>query len=226
MAERVYSQTLDRGVRILQILAADRGPLTVADVADHLGVHRSIAYRMLRTLETHRLVERDAAGRYAPGLGLSALARTVRRDLQRAALPEMSDVADELGMTTFLVVPDHGEVVTVVSVEPRHTRVHIAYSPGVRHDIHRGAPGLAMLAAWQPQPDERPEVALARARGWATSHQEVLPGMRSVASAILDVRGEPVAVIAVVYVDAASDTTRIGDRLIQAAQSIRTELGP
>ncbi|MGH3504080.1 MAG: IclR family transcriptional regulator [Nocardioidaceae bacterium] len=224
MDERVYSQTLDRGVRILQALAASEHPLSVASVAARLGVHRSIAYRIVRTLESHRLVERDEAGRYSPGLGLSALARTVRRNLQSAALPEMSDVANELAMTTFLGVPDQGEVVTVASVEPRHSRVHVAYSPGIRHSVHRGAPGLALLAGAPPRADEREDVTLARERGWASSYQEVLPGMRSVATPIRTGEHEAIGTIAVVYVDVGRDPARLGGRLVEAARAIRAEL--
>ena len=45
------SQTLSRGIRILEVLADARGPLTIDEIASRLGVHRSIAYRLLRTIE-------------------------------------------------------------------------------------------------------------------------------------------------------------------------------
>ena len=69
------SQTLDRGLRILEHLAAVSTPQTVMDIATGVDLHRSITYRLLRTLETHELVERDAAGRYWLGVGISALAQ-------------------------------------------------------------------------------------------------------------------------------------------------------
>jgi hypothetical protein len=37
------SQTLSRGIRALEILAAAPGPLTNAELADAMGVHRSVA---------------------------------------------------------------------------------------------------------------------------------------------------------------------------------------
>lgn len=43
------SQTLSRGIRALEILAAADRPLSIAELAEALGVHRSIAYRILRT---------------------------------------------------------------------------------------------------------------------------------------------------------------------------------
>ncbi|GEL16877.1 transcriptional regulator [Pseudonocardia asaccharolytica DSM 44247 = NBRC 16224] len=221
----IYSQTLDRGIRVLHILAAAERKLSIQEVATGLGVHRSIAYRILRTLERHRLVERDAAGRYAPGVGLAPLARSVKPTLQSAALPEMSDLAGALGMTAFLVVRDHDEAVTIASVEPRHSHVHVAYRPGVRHPVDRGAPGLALLAGGPARPGERREVTVARKRGWATSFQEVLPGMRSVAAPIPTPDGAGTAAVAVVYVGARTGTGRIGERVMTAARAIAAELG-
>ncbi|WP_415856979.1 helix-turn-helix domain-containing protein, partial [Sinomonas sp. G460-2] len=61
-----HSQTLSRGLRALEILADSRTPLTIAEVAESLGLHRSIAYRIIRTLEDHSLVERDDSGRLQP----------------------------------------------------------------------------------------------------------------------------------------------------------------
>ena len=68
------SQTLSRGIRILEILADAREPLSIDEIARRLGVHRSVAYRLLRTLEDHGLVTRDAAGRIQLGARMAALA--------------------------------------------------------------------------------------------------------------------------------------------------------
>jgi hypothetical protein len=147
-----------------------------------LGVHRSIVYRILRTLEDHRLVSRSSDGLCELGVGLAVLSRAVRRDLQAAALPELTYLADELGMTAFLVVADAAEAVTLLTVEPRHSSAHVAYRPGVRHPVDRGAPGLALLSGAARRSGERAEVAEARTRGWARSSGEVIPGMSSVAA--------------------------------------------
>ena len=65
------SQTLSRGIRALEILADAPHPLTIAELADAMGVHRSVAYRILRTLEDHSLLVRDDGGRVQPGPGLA-----------------------------------------------------------------------------------------------------------------------------------------------------------
>ena len=103
------SQTLSRGIRLLEELADARAPLTIDDLAARVGLHRSVAYRLLRTLEDHGLVTRDAAGAVRLGTGLAALAAGVAADLQAEALPELTAAANDLGMTCFLVVLDHDE---------------------------------------------------------------------------------------------------------------------
>ncbi|MGE0000411.1 MAG: helix-turn-helix domain-containing protein, partial [Ilumatobacteraceae bacterium] len=57
------SQTLDRGLTALEWIALADRPPSIDEVAQHLDVHRSIAYRIVRTLEDHRLVRRDPNGR-------------------------------------------------------------------------------------------------------------------------------------------------------------------
>ena len=66
-AQSSPSQTLSRGIRALEILAEAQQPLTIAELADAMGVHRSVAYRILRTLEDHSLLVRDGGGRVQPG---------------------------------------------------------------------------------------------------------------------------------------------------------------
>ena len=179
------SQTLDRGLRILEHLAAVGSPQPIAEIGSALGLHRSITYRLLRTLEDHQLVERDPAGHYRLGLGMLGLARGVRTDLQSAALPRLDALVAELRMTAFLVVRAGDEAVTVSSVEPHDSPAHVVYRPGIRHPVGRGAPGLALLMPEAASPDDREALREARRVGWASSHGEVIPGVRSTAAPVL-----------------------------------------
>ena len=232
MAETTaHSQTLSRGIRVLELLAESPGPLTIAELSSALNVHRSIAYRMLRTLEDHGLVVRDAAGRIRLGPRLAALARGVSHDLQAAALPELTVVANELSMTAFVAMLDHRECVTLVSVEPRSAHATVAQRPGTRHPLAVGAPGIAIQsrltdaqwAALGGVESMRAEAVEARVRGFATSHDEVIPGLSSIAVS-LTVPGEAPAALAVVYIASAHLADEIGARLNAAAAAIASEL--
>ncbi|MGC0368110.1 IclR family transcriptional regulator [Microbacterium sp. SLBN-111] len=220
------SQTLSRGIRLLEELADARAPLSIDDLAGRVGLHRSVAYRLLRTLEDHGLVTRDAAGAVRLGTGLAALAAGVAADLQAEALPELTAAANDLGMTCFLVVLDHDECVTLTSVEPRHSVTAVAQRPGARHPVTRGAPGRAILAQlpprrWPDTVDARlaAEIAETAERGWATSHDEVVPSLRAVAVP-LSVHGRQPASVAAVYVATDLDDTAIAARLATAADAV------
>lgn len=222
------SQTLSRGIRILEILAD--GPLSIDDLAARLEVHRSVAYRLLRTLEDHRLVARDAAGLAALGPRMAALAAGVAHDLQAEALPELTAVANDLGLTAFLAVLDGEECITLTSVEPRHTVANVAQRPGTRHPVTSGAPGKVILA--QLREHEWPaldaalgaEIAGVRERGYALSHDEVIPNLRSVAVP-LPLRGARPSALAVVHVASRFTDAEIAARLQRSAAVIREALG-
>jgi DNA-binding IclR family transcriptional regulator len=218
------SQTLDRGIRILEHLATVGSPQSIMDASAAVDLHRSITYRLLRTLEAHELVERDNSGRYLLGVGVSALARAVRSDLQSAALPRLDALAEELSMTAFLVVRVGGEAVTVASVEPHDTAAHVVYRPGTRHPLGRGAPGLALIMPEAPSSDDRTELTTARRTGWASSHGEVIPGFRSVAAPVLGPDGGARAAIAVVFVDETADVAHIGTTVAAAARRVASAL--
>jgi DNA-binding IclR family transcriptional regulator len=217
------SQTLDRGLRVLELLADHERPLPLADIAVRLDLHRSIAYRIVRTLEDHRLVSRTPSGGWELGVGLAVLARSVSPSLHTAATPELADLANDLGMTAFLAVADRDECVTVLTVEPRHSQVHVAYRPGRRHPLDRGGPGIALLAGGPPLPGERPEVELARKDGYTVTSGEVIPGLSSVASPVV-AAGEVVAAVAVLFPQGAQDPAAVARRVCDAAAAIAREL--
>lgn len=226
-----HSQTLSRGLQMLELVVSAPAPPSIAEVASQLGVHRSIAYRILRTLEDHGLVTRDGAGRLIGAPGLAVLARGVQQDLQSAALPELTTLANELEMSAFVAVWGQSECITLVTVEP--SRGHaVTQRPGTRHPLDRGAPGLAVQAGMTPEElDEltggirpRDEVEQTRRRGYALSHDEVLDGVSSVAVP-LRVDGHLPASVAVVYATRQLDVDEVGRRLTASAAQVAARLG-
>src|SRR3954464_12546825 len=81
------SQTLDRGLQLLLLLAGDEAGCTVTQLAADLGVARPVVYRLLTTLEQRHLATRGRDGRVRLGLGVLALAGHVQPLLREAATP-------------------------------------------------------------------------------------------------------------------------------------------
>ena len=119
---RPASQTLDRGLRVLEHITESLTPLTVAEVARDVGMHRSITYRMLRTLEDHGLIARDELGRFQAGAGLAVLAGRFTPALRAVAGRHLLKLAVATEKTAFLVVRHGDEAVTIEVVEPRRPR--------------------------------------------------------------------------------------------------------
>ena len=63
---REASQTFDRGLQLLELLATADDALSVTDLAETLGVSRPVVYRLLATLEDHGLAVADDAGAIEP----------------------------------------------------------------------------------------------------------------------------------------------------------------
>ncbi|MEC9473953.1 MAG: helix-turn-helix domain-containing protein [Actinomycetota bacterium] len=218
------SQTLDRGLRALNVIATSNTPMTIDEVASRLGLGRSVTYRIIRTLEDHKLVRRDSSGRLTGDTQLVALAGGVRADLQATAAPILAHLANALEMTAFLVVSDNQEAVTVQVVEPAHTAAHVAYRPGTRHPLEVGAPGIALLAGEDPLRGERQEVALARDRGWAYSEGEVIGGMASIAAPVFASDGTSKAALAVVHLALSLDSAIVAPPVTEAAKELGVAL--
>jgi DNA-binding IclR family transcriptional regulator len=99
-------QSVDRAITILELLARG-GESSVTEIAAGLGVHKSTAFRLLATLETHRLVEQvNDRGRYRLGVGNLRLAgaTTARLDVVSEARPVTRQLATDTGETVNITV--------------------------------------------------------------------------------------------------------------------------
>nr|WP_042385756.1 helix-turn-helix domain-containing protein [Streptacidiphilus melanogenes] len=212
------SQTLDRGVRVLKLLAdAERG-LTVTELASRLEVNRTVVYRLLATLEQHGLVRRDVGGRARVGLGVLRLSHRVHPLLREAALPALRSLAEDLGATAHLTLVDGSEALVVAVVEPSWTDFHVAYRTGVRHSLAENAAGQAILAAratpyGQPRPEQQQEwVAATEERSGANSVAAPLRGLIGIEGSV------GVLMLAGVVPE------RVGPRVLEAATEVSEAL--
>ena len=160
------SQTLARGLTGLHMVAAAPGGLTVQQLADQVGVHRTIAYRLLLTLAEFRLIAKGEDGRYRPAAGLAVLGASFDRNVRQLCLPTLRALADELGSTVSLLVAEGDQQVAVAVIVPSQVAYQLAFHEGSRYPLDRGAAGIALLASMPARAGERELVARARERGW------------------------------------------------------------
>jgi DNA-binding IclR family transcriptional regulator len=169
------SQTLARGLSALQLVATSRRGLTVQEVADSIGVHRTIAYRLLGTLAQFRLVAKGDDGRYRSAAQLAVLGASFDNNIRQLSVPTLRKLADELGTTVSLLVAEGDQQVAIAVIVPTNVFYQLSFHEGSRYPLERGAAGIALLASMPPRPGERDLVPQARQQGWVITHGEVEP---------------------------------------------------
>ena len=172
------SQTLDRGIQVLRLLAAS-GPegMSVSEISAGLGVGRPVVYRLLATFIEHDLVRRFSDGQLRLGLGLLPLAAATHFGLRQAAAPVLRRLADATGATAHLTIADHDEGIAIAVESPRWTDVHVAYRIGSRHRLDRGAAGKAISGGRRGMVDV------------VETHDELQAGAHGFAVPVLGVEG-------------------------------------
>lgn len=164
-SQGVRSQTLARALDVLHLLA-DGKRRASQEIADELGLHRSVVYRALRTFEDASLVARAADGRFLLGLGLAGLAKSAMGDLEVRIDSVLQELSNVTSATAIFCGPQHGDAVVLTSTRPSDRLAAVAIRVGTRIPLTHSAPGLAILALQEPREDEPDEVALARQTGY------------------------------------------------------------
>jgi DNA-binding IclR family transcriptional regulator len=177
------SQTLDRGLTVLALLAEHSDGLTAGELAEKLATARAVVYRLLRTLEAHRLIGRMDS-RYVLGIGIAELASHLRPRLQATVMPILRRLSRQTNSTALLSVAEGEEVLILLTEEPPLSTFHLALRQGARHALNLGADGVAILAGRPPVQAEAKDVVQARQRGYALSVGVLQPGALGVAAPI------------------------------------------
>jgi DNA-binding IclR family transcriptional regulator len=169
------SQTLARGLSALQAVASSPSGLTAQQVADHVGVHRTIAYRLLSTLSAARYLVKGEDGKYRPAAALAVLGASFDNNLRALSVPTLRTLADDLGATVSLLVAEGDQQVAIAVIVPTLVFYQLSFHEGSRYPLDRGAAGLALLASMPARPGERELVPLTREQGWVVTHGEIEP---------------------------------------------------
>ena len=211
-------QSVDRAAALLKAVAGSREPLTVAELAARCGLNRSTAWRLLATLDSQGLVERDpVTQRYSVGYAIFQIAAAGDHDaLVRRAHPVLKHLANDTGETVNLAVAKRFNLVYVHQVEAPQIM-----SPnwlGRAVALHATSSGKAFLA-WLPKEErdvlvparlerftgttltKRRELELeleaVRRNGYSICVGELEETLYGASAAVLNERERPVAIVSV-----------------------------
>lgn len=254
-AEDAYlSAPVQRATRLLRHIAEGDPVTNMARTARELGINRTTLLRLLRTLEAERFIESRGEGQgYRVGLALIGLAAQAffSQDLVQVSVPVATRLAEALHLSVHLGVPDGREVVYVVRRTPERGAYVSNIRIGSRLPAHAGVMGRIILAhrpwaevealyAGVPLPavtahtattleQLRARLEADRAEGLAWSDGFFEAGISSVAAAVFDTTGAPVAALnasgpTATFHDPAR-RAEIGAALRAAAEEISCRLG-
>jgi DNA-binding IclR family transcriptional regulator len=239
------TDSAERVVSVLDLLAGALDGLGVSAVARGLDVHKTTASRLLATLAGHGLVERDPdTRRYHLGPRLVSLAgaAVARLPAVSQARPELEQLTRLTSETTNLAILDRFHVVYVDQVTPPEAVVMASWV-GRRSPAHASSSGKVLLAFG----DERAREAMlsrrlerltphtvtdparlraileeARRRGYARSVGELEEGLVTMAAPVL-VDGRAVAAVSLsgpIFRIPPHDQPRLTHLLLDAAAAI------
>jgi len=108
--------SLDRALRILEILGNSDNNIGVSELGRKLDVDKSTAYRLLATLAARGYIEQEPeTKKYTLGLKIVELSSKVldKIELRTTAKPFMRELTQRSGETTHLAALNHGNVVYI-----------------------------------------------------------------------------------------------------------------
>jgi DNA-binding IclR family transcriptional regulator len=242
-------QSVDRALSILEVLARI-GEAGVTDIGAELDVHKSTAFRLLNTLEAHRLVEQSAErGKYRLGTGVLRLAAatTARLDLVQEARTVCRHLAAETGETVNMAVLSGNSALYVDQVAGS-SALQSHNWVGQHIPLHATSNGKVLLSGLDrasldsvlgalPAYTERTitkkaalrtEVTVARDRGYAVAVDELEVGLTAVAAPIRNAHGDVIASMSVSGPTFRMPTERVDQvvaQVVEAAREVSYRLG-
>ena len=203
MAQHSGVGVLDKALDVLDAVAAT--PQSLTELVATTGLPRATAYRLAVALETHRLLSRDAGGRFVLGARVGELAAARPDALVVAAAGVLAWVRDECQESAQLYRRDGRERVCIATAERAHG-LRTTVPVGSRLPLTAGS-GAQVLCAWcddevLPQVLEHAKfsarsLAEVRRRGWAQSVAEREPGVASVSAPVRSGEGNVVAALSI-----------------------------
>jgi DNA-binding IclR family transcriptional regulator len=243
------SQSVDRALTLLAGLAEE--PKTLDQLAETIGVHKSTVLRLLRTLESHRFVQREGVRHYRLGTALFDLAHRCleERDVRRGAEPALRELNALTGHTVHLASYEDGEVVYIDKFESHH-QVRMYSRIGKRAPLHCTAVAKVLVSDL-PEPRRRDiaasieytkltentivtpeaylaELALVARRGYAIDNSEHEDFILCAAAPVRGPRGEVLAAMSLSVPQVLLDLDgllRLVPDLLRAAEKASAECG-
>jgi IclR family transcriptional regulator, acetate operon repressor len=195
--ETTGTQAIDRAAQLLVRVVESAEPQSIGELAQRSGLPKSTTSRLVAALERQGLVQRiEDRGRLRPG---PVLLRYANRDtaatLVELAAPSLRRLADVSGETINLAVPGPDGVEHLAQEDTAHF-VGVTDWVGRKVQFELAANGKCFLA-FGGATKLTPELRKVRARGYATSIDELEVGLTALAAPVIGDSGDAIAALSI-----------------------------
>ncbi|HEV7779010.1 MAG TPA: IclR family transcriptional regulator [Luteibacter sp.] len=233
---------LDKGLDIIELLAAAPAPMSIAEISEGVGRSRGEIFRMLQVLEERDYIARgEGDGNYTitPRLFRLSMEQPPVKSVVEAALPVMHRLADEVDQSCHLVVPSREQIVVIARIDPPG-EIGLVVRVGHRRPMSQSASGhvllawqgeeirerwMDMIAADKPTFDRRElsaTITAIRKRGYASEASHVVDGVTDLSAPILQ-HEHAICALTVPFIErrgASMNMTTVAQHLCRAAADI------
>ena len=156
--ERLYkAPALEKGLDILELVAAQRGPITVAEIVRQLDRSTGELFRMIHVLEFRGFLERAPGTegyRLTDKLFSLSMNKPAVKGLIEVALPRMRQLSQDIGQSCHLVMHSQGQMVVVARMESSED-IGFSVRVGYRRPLVSTLSGAVLYAYQNEQVRER-----------------------------------------------------------------------
>jgi DNA-binding IclR family transcriptional regulator len=241
---------VDQALQLLMYLSENtETSLTLTEICDRIGIHKSKGYTLLNTLKQYDLIQKDERTKtYHLGLGIIHLARNVldNMDINTYAAPYLAKLADESQSTAHLLTVTR-DMVYVTSIHEGSPDIGFTLRKGHQYPLTHGAHGRAIAAFLSEEPCRKllsgdslrfygegkafdavrlkKDLEIIRKKGYALDQGEIIQGITTISSPIFQKNGEIVGCVMLfgVFIDPNSDD--FGIKVRDTAIRISAALG-
>ncbi|WP_305987571.1 IclR family transcriptional regulator [Roseibium sp. MMSF_3544] len=139
------TESVERAMSILSSFSTQKPVMTLAEIAEETGLHKSTILRLTNSMSIYGFIQRDEDGRFSVGPSVWRLGLIFRRDFTRRehVAPSLKILAEATGETaSFYVRAGNERVCLYRENSPNLLRFHV--EEGMRLRLSTGASGLVL----------------------------------------------------------------------------------
>lgn len=182
------TESVERALSILTAFSAQKPTMSLAELADETGLHKSTILRLTTSMAIYGFIQRDAKGVYSVGPSVWRLGLIFRRDFtsREAVAPALRELVEFSGETaSFYVRAGNDRVCLYRENSPNLLRFHV--EEGMRLNLKTGASGMVLRHFTGETLDD---LSAFNKNGTVSAIGQTNPNISSVATPVFSKTGE------------------------------------